>query len=513
MSDAIVAAPVTSAPAGAGVGAGVGAGSIRAQPPGGTWTALLGRAHARRSLAIVGGVVLPGTSLYVTATTLPSVVADVGGLALYAWTTTVFVVAMVLGSALVPGVLATAGPRAGYGGATAAFAVGAAVCAGAPSMRVVVVGRAIQGFGGGLLLALSYAMIRRLLPAALWPRALALVSGMWGVGTLLGPAMGGVFAERHAWRWAFGVLVPLAALYALATRRVLPPRATRGPDPVPARAGDGGTDGTALPQLALVAAAVVAASLGSAGRGLHALAAGAAAAALCAGAVAVERRRTTRLLPRGALDPAGALLPRYATLSLLAAAVTSSELFVPLFLQRLHDCSPLTAGYLGALMAVGWTGGSVGASGVGRGWAERLGGVGPGLAAAGMGALGALVPARPSAWVLPAVGASLLVVGLGVGLCWPHLLAGVLAASAPEDRDRASASITTVQLVTGALAAAAAAAVVNAAGLGAEFGDGDASAGVRHAARWLFGMFALGPGAALLVGNRMRRRTALGERP
>ena len=62
------------------------------------------------------------------------------------------------------------------------------------------------GVAGGLLAGLGYAVIRAALPQALWTRASALVSAMWGVATIVGPATGGLFAQFGLWRWAFGAM-------------------------------------------------------------------------------------------------------------------------------------------------------------------------------------------------------------------------------------------------------------------------------------------------------------------
>ena len=97
-------------------------------------------------------------------------------------------------------------------------------------MPALLAGRSVQGLGGGMLVALSYAMIRHLFPAALWPRAISLVSGMWGAAALTGPFVGGVFAELGAWRAAFWALLPLAAGFAALSARVLG-RAAGGRDP------------------------------------------------------------------------------------------------------------------------------------------------------------------------------------------------------------------------------------------------------------------------------------------
>ena len=167
------------------------------------WSVLLSGANAIRSLTLAGGVALHAINVYIATTILPSVVKDIGGLDLYAWNTTIFVVASIMGSALSAKLLQRAGPRGAYAIAGIIFASGALLCAAAPSMPVLLIGRLVQGLGGGFLLALAYAMIRLAFDEALWPRAMALVSGMWGVATQIGPAIGGGVEELGNWRVGF----------------------------------------------------------------------------------------------------------------------------------------------------------------------------------------------------------------------------------------------------------------------------------------------------------------------
>ena len=91
-------------------------------------------------------------------------------------------------------------------------------------MEVLLLGRAVQGAAGGLLAGLGYAVINTALPSTLWTKASALVSAMWGVGTLVGPAAGGLFAQFGSWRWAFGVLVILTVVMAGLVPVALPAR-------------------------------------------------------------------------------------------------------------------------------------------------------------------------------------------------------------------------------------------------------------------------------------------------
>ena len=144
-----------------------------------SWADLLHGANALRSIALAGGVALHAINVYIVTTILPSVIQEIGGLEYYAWNTTLFVVTSIIGSALSAKLIETLGPRAAYLAAVAIFTAGAVACALAPTMPVLLAGRSIQGLGGGILFALSYALIRLVFDAPLWSRAMALVSGMW----------------------------------------------------------------------------------------------------------------------------------------------------------------------------------------------------------------------------------------------------------------------------------------------------------------------------------------------
>ena len=118
-------------------------------------------------------------------------------------------------------------------GARQCSALGSLVCALAPTMELLLVGRVVQGAAGGLLAGLGYAVINSALPQSLWTKASALVSAMWGVGTLVGPAAGGLFAQFGSWRWAFGVLVVLTAAMAALVPFALPARRAAESSDVP----------------------------------------------------------------------------------------------------------------------------------------------------------------------------------------------------------------------------------------------------------------------------------------
>ena len=181
----------------------------------GSWRELLGAKYLGTSVVLAGGVALYATNEFLTSSLLPNTVAEIGGSRLYAWVTTLYLVGSVVAATVVSPMLVRVGARASYLTGLAVFGVASLVCGGAPDMEVLIAGRALQGVAGGLLAGLGYAVINTALPRVLWTRAAALVSAMWGVATVVGPATGGLFAQLGLWRWAFVAMAILTALVAI----------------------------------------------------------------------------------------------------------------------------------------------------------------------------------------------------------------------------------------------------------------------------------------------------------
>ncbi|MEB3033136.1 MFS transporter [Mycolicibacter sp. MYC340] len=453
----------------------------------GSWRELLGRRYLGTSAVLAGGVALYATNEFLTISLLPSTIRDIGGERYYAWATTLYLVGSVVAAAAANAVLVRIGSRSAYLLGVLSFGAGAAVCAVAPHMEILLIGRTLQGMGGGLLAGLGYALINAVLPSWLWTRASGLVSAMWGVGTLVGPAAGGLFAQFGIWRWAFGLMVVLSGVMCVAVSIVL--RASRGghhgePMKIPVRS------------LLLLGGAALVVSTAQLPRNLFG-----AAGLLVAGAVllalflVVDRRSSSAVLPPSAFHP-GREKWIYLTLGLLMAT-TKANLYIPLLGQRLAHLAPIMAGFLGAALSTGWTISEIASASVSK--ARVIVGLvisGPLVMAAG---LAVVAFARMSHYNPTAVGAiwalALLVVGIGVGAGWPHLSAWAMSCvDDPAEGGTAAAAINTVTLIGGAFGAGIAGLVVNTA----------MSAG-EPAARWLFAIFAALAAAGCVVSYRASR--------
>lgn len=459
-----------------------------------SWATLLSGHNGLRSLALAGGVALHAINIYIVTTILPTVIQEIGGLAWYAWNTTLFVAASIVGSAVSAKLIARQGAAMAYLSALLLFSCGAVICALAPSMPVMLLGRVVQGLGGGVLFALSYALIRVAFEAPLWSRAMALVSGMWGIATLCGPAIGGVFAEIGEWRLAFWALLPIAAVLALIV--MVQFRSMSKPEAGEAR----------LPVLtiSLLVLSVLAISLAGLGDSLPLNISGIAVGLGLGWLIARldSRPGAAKLLPRGAYSPTRGIGLLYAMMTLLVIGLTT-EIYVPYFLQLIHLFSPLSAGYLTAIMAGGWTLAALCSASVSSKMSQRIICVGPLVVLVSLVTLSIIMPTPfngPAGVV--ACGTALAGVGFGIGLAWPHLLTKVFQAAPPGEETLASASITTVQLYATALAAALAGVITNGAGITSPGGVEGAST----ASMALFGVFALAPAGATLLAIRLSRQ-------
>jgi MFS family permease len=455
----------------------------------GSWRELLGPKNLGASTVLAGGVALYATNEFLTISLMPSAVADIGGHRYYAWVTTVYLVASVVAATTVHSLLLRLGPRLTYLLGLTVFGAGSLACAAAPSMEVLLLGRGVQGAAGGVLAGLGYAVINTALPSALWTKASALVSAMWGVGTLVGPAAGGLFAQFGSWRWAFGVLVILTAVMAGLVPLALPARREAEVDdariPIP------------VWSLVLLGAAALAVSVAGIPHDWRAtVALLALGAALIAVFIYVDRRLTAAVLPPSTFG-SGPLKWIYLTLGMLMAA-TMASMYVPLFGQRLAHLTPVAAGFLGAGLAIGWTVGEISSASLRNSRViVRTVAVAPLVMATGL-ALAALTQYEEASIGLVAVWAlALLITGAGVGIAWPHLSAWAMSCvDDPAEGPAAAAAINTVQLICGAFGAGLAGVVVNL----TETGD-------ATPARWLFATFAALAAIVVVASTRSGRRT------
>ena len=440
-------------------------------PPDPRWRDLFTPAMAPRAALVVLGVWLNAADALVTATIMPTLVRELGGAAYYGWAVAIYLTGGILAGASSGQLSRRLGLRPAMILAALAYAVGCAMSAAAPSIPVFLIGRVFQGLGGGWIVGFCYVAISKVFPERLWGQMFGLLAGVWGVASLIGPAIGGAFANGGHWRGAFWLFAGQGVLFALACGLLLSkvqPEDSRRP--------------LAWRTLGLLAVAI--ATIAAADVAPGALAPAALLVlgiALLAVAARVNRRAGERLLPADAARPMTVAGAGYAMIFAMEVATVVFNVYEAAILQVAYGVTPLIAGYIVCVMAVGWTA----AAFVVAGQPVRRHGplivAGGGTITAGVVLLALTLARAPILWPI-AAGA---MVGVGFGLCWSLITQRVLGALSAEDQAIGAGAVPTLQLIGGAVGSAAAGAAANLVGLPHDF----SVAHVQAVTPWLFGGF------------------------
>ena len=380
-----------------------------------------------RRAACVGAVALISMLAFeaiAVATAMPAVASALDGLPLYALAFGAMLATAVLGMTAAGQLCDKRGPYQASLAGLAAFLAGLLLAGFAPSMGVLVLGRALQGLGGGVLSVALYVGVGRVVPAALHPQLFALFAAAWVLPGLLGPALASGLVALLGWR---SVFLAVAAAVPVAAALMLP--ALR-------RAGTG--SGEALRWGAMrwaLLASVGALMLHAASQQKAALAAllfG--AGLLCAGVAARQ------LLPAGTLVAARGLPTVIGLRGLIAAAFASAEAFLPLLLTGQFGWSLAQAGIALSAGAVTWSiGSAVQARVTHEAIRRRLLPAGFTLSALGLGIV--MTPLLMPGWPAWLALAGWVGVGLGIGLSFPMLSVLLLKLSPPEAQGANTSSL------------------------------------------------------------------------
>jgi MFS family permease len=382
-------------------------------PPVGIWS----RPYRFLTLGLILTIVAAAFEQLSVATTMPAAVQDLGGLSLYGWAFSAFMLTMIISLTIGGSEADRSGPLYPFVSGVALFALGLVVAGFAPTMPILIVGRAIQGLGAGLVASIAYAVIGRDYPEAARPAMLALISSAYILPSFIGPALAGLVADYFGWRWVFlglAPLLPLAAGLALSAMRRFEHTSNQP--------RDWGRIGTAVR---------LAAGTGLLMSGLASYQTIFLIIVLSGIGVALAMSAIRRLLPTGSQQASGLSAALFAAM-LLNMAFFGVDAFVPLALTTVRGQTTSFAGLALTAASMSWVASSwLQAQLASRHSRRSLVTIGLGLVIAGI--VGLVVILQPD---IPAMLALLAwsVAGLGMGFASPTLtlLAMELAPSGQE---------------------------------------------------------------------------------
>jgi MFS family permease len=399
---------------------------------------------------------------------MPSVGAELGGYAYFSWATAGFLVGAILAGASAGRLSELFGLRSATALAGLVMTVGCVMSALAPDVGIFLVGRLIQGLGSGWISGFAMVAIALLFPERHLARVFASVSGVWGIATLLGPLVGGIFVQTGDWRDVFWLFAAQALAFSLAAP-FLRKGSTR-------TAGGPGIPWTQLGVLGVGVAAIAVADITrGAALSIGLVAAGIAILGLV---LWIDHRARVRLLPHRAGDLTTIVGSGYAAMFWLTAASMGFAIYAPPILQLLRGMSPLWAGYVIGVESLAWTLAALAVAHVSGKWDGRWVRLGALMLVASVILLTWAMKDQPLAWIL--LGGALM--GAAFGFSWSFMGRRVLAALSDDDRAIGSSAITAVRQSGAAAGAAISGAAANLAG----FSAGLTVESAQAASVWVF---------------------------
>ncbi len=184
----------------------------------------VGLSHRQIQIVFIGlmaGMLVAALDQTIVATALPTIVGELGGLDHLSWVVTAYLLTSTITVPLFGKVGDLLGRKIVFQAAIVIFVTGSILCGLSQNMAMLILFRAIQGIGGGGLIALAQAIIGDIVSPRERGRYQGYLGAVFAFASVVGPLLGGFFVDHLSWRWVFYVNVPVGAVALVITSVVL----------------------------------------------------------------------------------------------------------------------------------------------------------------------------------------------------------------------------------------------------------------------------------------------------
>ncbi len=437
------------------------------------WSVLTSEGHLSRVLILCFGIWLYATDSTLVATVMPVAVNEIGGLLYFSWTYTLYQFGSVVTGAIAGLIVIRKGILRCQIYAGVLYIMGCLMSGFATDMVTMILGRLLQGMGGGGLVSIAFIGASTLFPKKLWVRIIAIISLVWGISSFCGPLIGSYFVLIENWRGAFLVFAAQGLVAILISSPLLGGQL---------QTVEKKTNGIPLTRLGILGVGVF--SICQAGVVTRIEM----AIILCLIGILLlyifckrDTDSDNRIFPRGILNPNTVSGSGLLMISILFMATISLTVYGPLLMYIIFDAGPLIAGYIIALESLGWTGMAIITSGVKektKNYLIRLGAVSISISLLG------LIYAMPVGplWLIGLLSA---LMGMGFGMSWTFVSERIISNAPKNERIQAAGSIPTFLRVAMALGSALSGIIANFSG----FSEASSKDIAQNVAFWSFAAF------------------------